>query len=147
MISPLVFVSQGLKRPAPDAEKPRTARRGGVSERLESRWIARTTLCHDEAICQAVSAMLARVGSDQSERPRRANTSPRCCSPAATTIVLPARLDTRSFDSWNVLNNIVPLPATKKASAAHESRRLLQSEVEELTNKIWSSRTSPNATR
>src|SRR5256885_7439533 len=111
MISPLLFdLAKDFKRPAPDPEKSKKLlAEAGYPNGFEVEMdCPNDRYVNDEAICQAVSAMLARVGIkiNLNAQPKSKSFAKVLQSGSYDTSFFLLGWTPGSFDSWNVLANM-----------------------------------------
>jgi peptide/nickel transport system substrate-binding protein len=141
MISPLLFdLAKDFKRPAPDPDKAKKllAEAGYPSGFEVEMDCPNDRYVNDEAICQAVTAMLARVGI-------KINLNAQPKSKYFAKVLQAGGYDTSfyllgwtpgSFDSWNVLANMYRCRDEKGVGGNNNLGGYCNQKVEELTNKI-----------
>src|SRR5262249_33009050 len=140
MISPLLFdLSKDFKRPAPDATKAKKLLAdAGYPNGFEVEMdCPNDRYVNDEAICQAVTAMLARVGI-------KINLNAQPKSKYFAKVLQAGGYDTSfyllgwtpgSFDSWNVLANMYRCRDEKGVGGNNNLGGYCNQKIEELTNK------------
>jgi peptide/nickel transport system substrate-binding protein len=141
MISPLLFdLAKDFKRPAPDPEKAKKLlAEAGYPNGFEVEMdCPNDRYVNDEAICQAVTAMLARIGI-------KINLNAQPKSKYFAKVLQAGGYDTSfyllgwtpgSFDSWNVLANMYRCRDEKGAGGNNNLGGYCNEKVEELTKKI-----------
>ena len=141
MISPLLFdLAKDFKRPAPDPEKAKKLlAEAGYPNGFEVEMdCPNDRYVNDEAICQAVTAMLARVGI-------KINLNAQPKSKYFAKVLQAGGYDTSffllgwtpgSFDSWNVLANMYRCRDEKGVGGNNNLGGYCNPKVEELTDKI-----------
>ena len=141
MISPLLFdLAKDFKRPAPDPEKAKKllAAAGYPSGFEVEMDCPNDRYVNDEQICQAVTAMLARVGV-------KINLNAQPKSKYFAKVLQAGGYDTSffllgwtpgSFDSWNVLANMYRCRDEKGVGGNNNLGGYCNEKVEELTRNI-----------
>ena len=132
MISPLLFaLAKEFKRPAYDlSEAKKLLTEAGYPNGFEVTMdCPNDRYVNDEAICQAVTAMLARVGVkiNLNAQPK-AKYFAKVLGRRLRHLVLPARLDARLVRQLERARQHVRLPRREGQRRQQQSRRLLQSE-------------------
>ena len=141
MISPLLFdLAKDFKRPAfnPDQAKKLLAEAGYPDGFEVTMDCPNDRYVNDEAICQAVVAMLARIGVkiDLLAQPKAKYFAKVLASGGFDTSFYLLGWTPGSFDSWNVLRNILGCRDEKGNGGQFNFGNYCNPKVEELRDKI-----------
>src|SRR5262249_30597773 len=141
MISPLLFeLSKDFTRPAADPEKAkRLLAEAGYPNGFEVMMdCPNDRYVNDEAICQAVAAMLARVGIkiNLNAQPKAKSSAKILVSGGYDPSFFLLGWTPGSFDSWNVLANMYRCRDEKGRGGNNNIGNYCNPKVEELIAKI-----------
>ena len=141
MISPLLFdLAKDFKRPAPDPEKAKKLlAEAGYPNGFEVEMdCPNDRYVNDEAICQAVTAMLARIGMkiNLNAQPKTKYFAKVLQGGGYDTSFFLLGWTPGSFDSWNVLANMYRCRDEKGVGGNNNLGGYCNPKVEELTNRI-----------
>src|SRR3954447_17454469 len=141
MISPLLFdLAKDFKRPAPDPDKAKKLlAEAGYQNGFEVEMdCPNDRYVNDEAICQAVTAMLARVGIkiNLNAQPKSKYFAKVLQSGGYDTSFFLLGWTPGSFDSWNVLANMYACRDEKGVGGNMNLGGYCNPKVEELSKKI-----------
>ena len=141
MISPLLFpLSKDFPRPKADpAEAKKLLTEAGYPNGFEvTMYCPNDRYVNDEAICQAVTAMLARVGIKINllAQPKAKYFAKILVSGGYDTSFYLLGWTPGSFDSWNILANMYRCRDEKGVGGNNNVGNYCKPQIEEMTNKI-----------